>query len=44
VLVELEVYDAGLDGRAAICDIEGDDPLETMEPDDDDVIGERSAR
>ncbi len=43
VLVEPEIHDAGLDRGAAVFDVEREDLLEAVEPDDDDVVGERSA-
>ena len=44
VFVEPEIHDAWLDGGAPVFDIERDDLLESMQPDDDDVVGKRSSR
>ena len=44
VLVESEVHYARLDCGAAVLDVERDDLLESMESDDDDVVGERATR
>ena len=44
VFVEPEIHDSWLDGGAPVFDIERDDLLESMQPDDDDVVGKRSSR
>jgi hypothetical protein len=43
VLVESEVDDTWLDCGPSVFDVQRHDLLQSMEPDDDDIIGERSA-
>jgi len=44
ITVQPKIDDSWLDGRAAVLDIQGDDFLETVETDHDDVITERTTR
>jgi hypothetical protein len=44
VFVEPKIHDAWLYGGPAVFDIERDDLLESMQPDNDDVLGQRSPR
>src|SRR5438128_1868773 len=44
VFVEPKIHDAWLDGGAAVFDVERDDLLESMQPDNNDVVGESSSR
>ncbi len=44
VLIQPEIHHSGLDLRAPVLDVQGDDLLQPVQPDHDDVVGQSTAR